>query len=247
MTEPATAPPEPRPHHSRLQPLAAVLGAALLAGLAGWVGYGQGQRSAGHDAAAEASRRTVLEGQVEQLAADNKRLNAKVAELEMARRLDRDAYGQVERTLGDLQSRLARQSDDLAFYRSIVSPADGIQGLRIQRFEVLPGANEREVRLKLTLVQAMRHESVVSGLAQITLLGTKDGVPTRYTVGELLGKPRAQLPFSFRYFQAVEQTITLPAGFEAFETEVEVHSSKLRAPVEQVFPWKVTGQAAAAL
>jgi hypothetical protein len=225
----------------------AVLGAILLAGLAGWIGYGQGQRSAGHDAAAGADHRAVLEGQIERLEVDNKRLNAKVAELEMSRRLDRDAYGQVERTLGDLQSQLARQSDDLAFYRSIVSPADGIQGLRIQRFEVLPGAETREVRLKLTLVQAMRHESVVSGLAQITILGMKDDVPTRYTVGELLGKPRAQLPFSFRYFQTIEQTVTLPEGFQAFETDVEVHSSKLRTPVEQVFPWKVAGQAVAAL
>jgi outer membrane murein-binding lipoprotein Lpp len=224
-----------------------VLGAILLAGVAGWIGYGQGQRSAGHDAAAGADQRAVLEAQIERLEADNKRLNAKVAELEMSRRLDRDAYGQVERTLGDLQSQLARQSDDLAFYRSIVSPADGIQGLRIQRFEVLPGAESREVRLKLTLVQAMRHESVVSGLAQITILGMKDDVPTRYTVGELLGKPRAQLPFSFRYFQTIEQTVTLPEGFQAFETDVEVHSSKLRTPVEQVFPWKVTGEAVAAL
>ena len=59
----------------------------------------------------------------------------------MARRLDRDAYGQVERTLGDLQSKLARQGDDLAFYRSIVSPADGVQGLRIQRFDVRSGTS----------------------------------------------------------------------------------------------------------
>lgn len=238
---------ESRPTRSRLVLGFAGLGAILLAGVAGWIGYGQGQRSAGHDAAAGADQRAVLEGQLERLEFDNKRLNAKVAELEMSRRLDRDAYGQVERTLGDLQSQLARQSDDLAFYRSIVSPADGIQGLRIQRFEVLPGAETREVRLKLTLVQAMRHESVVSGLAQITILGMKDDVPARYTVGELLGKPRAQLPFSFRYFQAIEQTVTLPEGFQAFETAVEVHSSKLRTPVEQVFPWKVAGQAVAAL
>jgi outer membrane murein-binding lipoprotein Lpp len=246
VTGPATAPESTSPL-SRLPLLITVLAVALLAGLAGWIGYVQGQRSAGHDAAAEASRRQVLEGQVEQLATSNKRLNAKVAELEMSRRLDRDAYGQVERTLGDLQSQLSRQSDDLAFYRSIVSPADGVQGLRIQRFEVLPGEKEREVRLKLTLVQAMRHESVVSGLAQITLVGTKADVSARYTVGELLGKPRAQLPFSFRYFQAIEQTVTLPEGFQAFEAEVEVHSSKLRSPVEQVFPWKVPGQPVAAL
>jgi hypothetical protein len=224
-----------------------LLGAVLLAGLAGWFGYVQGQRHAGHDASAAANRRAAIEEQSAQLEVDNKRLNARVAELEMARRLDRDAYGQIESTLGDLQSQLSRQSDDLAFYRSIVSPVDGIQGLRIQRFEVLPGTEPRQVQLKLTLVQAMRHESVVSGLAQITLLGMKDDAPARFSVGELLGKPRAQLPFSFRYFQTIEQTVVLPAGFQAFETDVEVHSSKLRTPVRQTFPWKVTGQPVAPL
>ena len=173
----------------------------------------------GHDAAGEAEKRAVVADHDQRLELENKRLHARVAELEMARRLDRDAYGQVETTLGDLQSQLARQSDDLAFYRSIVSPADGIQGLRIQRFEVLPGVAPREVQLKLTLVQAMRHESIVAGLAQITLLGVKDDVPARFSVGDLLGKPRAELPFSFRYFQTIEQTVVLPEGFEPFETE----------------------------
>jgi hypothetical protein len=159
----------------------------------------------------------------------------------MARRLDRDAYGEIERTLGDLQSQLARQGDDLAFYRSIVSPADGIQGLRIQRLEVRPGAGPREFRLRLTLVQAMRHESIVSGLAQITIAGMQGDVPARYTVGELLGQPRAQLPFSFRYFQAIEQVVQLPEGFEPYETDVRLQSNKLRGPVQQSFQWKIAG------
>jgi hypothetical protein len=227
--------------------LYAALAAASLAALAGWIGYGLGQRSAGHDGATEAEKRAVAEDQGKRLAFENKRLNARVAELEMARRIDRDAYGQVETTLGDLQSQLARQSDDLAFYRSIVSPADGIQGLRIQRFEVLPGDEPRQVRLKLTLVQAMRHESIVAGLAQINLVGARDGVPARFSVGDLLGKPRAELPFSFRYFQTIEQSVVLPEGFRPFETEVRVRSSKLRAPVQQTFAWKVAGQSVAAL
>jgi len=232
---------------SRLPLLYAALAAALLAALTGWIGYGLGQRSAGNDSATAAEKRAVVEDQGQRLEFENKQLNARVAELEMARRLDRDAYGQVEATLGDLQSQLARQSDDLAFYRSIVSPADGIQGLRIQRFEVVPGAAPRQVRLKLTLVQAMRHESIVAGLVQITLLGAKDAVPARFSVGDLLGKPRAELPFSFRYFQTIEQTVVLPEGFEPFETEVRVRSSKLRAPVQQKFAWKVAGQPVAAL
>jgi hypothetical protein len=211
--------------------------------LVAWVAYGQGQRNAGHDAAAAAEHRELLTGQLGRLEYENRSLQEKVAELEMARQLDRDAYGQIERTLGSLQSQLARQGDDLAFYRSIVSPADGIQGLRIQRFEVAPGEAPREVKLKLTLVQAMRHESLVSGLAQVTISGMQADRPVRFTVGELLGRPRAQLPFSFRYFQTLEQTVTLPEGFQAFEAYVQVQSSKVSAPLQQAFAWKVGDQA----
>jgi hypothetical protein len=100
--------------------------------------------------------------------------------------------------------------------------------------------------LELTLVQAMRHESVVAGLAQITIAGMQGDVPVRYTVGELLGQPRAQLPFSFRYFQSIEQAVTLPEGFEPYETDVRLQSTKMRGPVQQAFQWKVGGTSAPA-
>jgi hypothetical protein len=209
-----------------------------------WLGYQRGQLAAGLNAAGIARERRDLEDKVARLEAENSALNAQAAELEMARRLDRDAYGQIERTLGDLQSRLARQSDDLAFYRSIVSPADGVQGLRIQRFEVTAGARAREFVIKVTLIQAMRQESVVSGLTQVVVHGMQGDRPARYTVGELLQQPRAQLPFSFRYFQTIEQAVTLPEGFQAFEAEVQVRSSKLRFPMQQAFPWKIAGEGA---
>jgi hypothetical protein len=219
----------------------AALATLLAVGAVGWFAYQQGQLSAGRDAAADARERQVLAEKADRLEVENTRLNARVAELEMARRLDRDAYGQVERTLGDLQSQLARQTDDLAFYRSIVSPTDGIQGLRIQRFETVPGPGKREFVLKLTLVQAMRHENVVSGLVQIEINGMQGDKPTRYPLGQLVGKPGMRLPFSLRYFQTIEQPVTLPEGFEAFETEVTVTSSKLHFPMERSFPWKVGG------
>ena len=221
----------------------AVAAAVAAVGAGSWFAYQRGQMSAGLDAAEVARERRDLTSKVTRLEAENSKLNAQVAELEMARRLDREAYGHVERTLGDLQSQLSRQADDLAFYKSIVSPADGIQGLRIQRFEVEPGARPREYVLKLTLIQAMRHESLAAGLADVVIHGMQGDRPARHTVGELLGRPRAQLPFSFRYFQTIEQAVTLPEGFQAFEAEVQVRSSKLRFPMEQSFPWKPAGQA----
>jgi hypothetical protein len=222
----------------------ALAGAVGLAALAGAFGYHRGQLAAGLDVGRVALERRELTGRATQLEEDNQRLTARVAELEMARRIDREAYGQVEKTLGDLQSQLSRQGDDLAFYRTIVSPADGIQGLRIQRLDVQPGAAPREFVLRLTLIQAMRHESLVSGLAQLVIHGTEGDRPASHSVGELIGRPQAQLPFSFRYFQTVEQAVTLPEGFAAYEVEVQVKSSKLRVPVRQSFPWKAAGPVA---
>jgi hypothetical protein len=220
-----------------------VAGAALLLAVILAYAYHRGRLSAGLDAAQVALERRELVARADRLEQQNARLNARVAELEMERKLDREAYGQVEQTLGELQSQLSRQSDDLAFYKSIVSPADGVQGLRIHRFEVRPGIEPREFRMQLTLVQSMRHESVASGLVQVVVHGMQGDRPARHSVGELLGRPKAQLPFSFRYFQTIEQAVTLPEGFQPFEAEVQVRSGKLRSPMQQSFPWKVGGQA----
>jgi len=240
-------PSQPAPRFWQRRPSAGalvVLALALVAlALVGWFAWQQGRRAGGYDSAFVESQRRDARAQIEVLQRENSRLNTRVAELEMARQLDREAYGQIERTLSDLQAQLSAQGGDLAFYRSIVSPADGIQGLRIHRFEVVPAAGPREFRLALTLIQAMRHESLASGLVQIALAGLTASRPSRYTVGELLGKPRAQLPFSFRYFQTIEQNVTLPAGFEPLEVEIEVRSSKLRGPVRQNFPWKPAASA----
>jgi hypothetical protein len=215
------------------------LAALAACALVGWIGFERGQLSAGHDAIEETRRRGVLADRVARLKAENGRLNARVAELEMARQLDRDAYGQIERTLGELQSQLARQGDDLAFYRSIVSPADGVQGLRIQRFEVDPGATPLEFVIKLTLVQAMRHDSAVSGLVQVVVNGMRGDRPARVQVGDPLGRSADSLPFSFRYFQALEQRVVLPEGFRPFEVDVEARIARGRSPIRHSFAWKV--------
>ena len=241
MMEPATEAAAGRPWFRWL----AAAAAAIVLGLLLVLAYNRGQASAGLSAAQVALERRELVAKSDRLERQNSKLNARVAELEMARKLDREAYGQIEQTLGELQSQLSRQADDLAFYKSIVSPADGVQGLRIHRFEVSPGAEPREYQLKLTLIQSMRHESVAAGLVQVVIHGMQGDRPARHSVGELLGRPKAQLPFSFRYFQTIEQDVTLPEGFQAFEAEVQVRSSKLRFPMQQSFPWKAGAAPAA--
>jgi multidrug efflux pump subunit AcrA (membrane-fusion protein) len=218
-----------------------IVSVAVVSTMALWYAYHSGEVAGGLNSAQVARERKNMTERLARLDAENSRLNARVAQLEMARRLDREAYSQVEQSIGEMQSKLARQNDDLVFYQSIVSPEDGIQGLRIQRLEIVPGPGPREYLFKLTLIQAMRHDTVVAGLAGIEIHGMAGAKPVSYSVGDLIGQPGAALPFSFRYFQTLEQAVTLPEGFEAFEARVSVRSRKLRNPIEQSFPWKVAG------
>lgn len=211
------------------------LALAAAAGLL-WLGHRQGQRVAGYDFADEVRQRRALEAQVDLLERRNAKLNARVAELEMARELDRDAYGQVERTIGEMQSKLARQGDDLAFYRSIVSPEDGVQGLRIQRFAVRPGTGPREYVVDVTLIQALRQDALLSGSLQVVVQGITAGRPARYTLEQLGGTGRNS--FSFRYFQTLERSITLPEGFLPYDVEVRAQAGR-GTSVRRSFPWKV--------
>lgn len=202
--------------------------------------YEWGRFQGGYSKFAELQHRRELTTKLEALEEANAKLRAEAAAAELARDVDRKAYGDVEKTLADLQAQVLKHREELTFYRGIVSPEDGIGGLRIQRFQVFPGGIDNHYSLRLVLVQSMRQDAVVSGSVSIQIEGVKDNQPMELTLADAGGETRADglVPFQFRYFQNLEQKITLPAGFEPKAVNVEVKSSRL-APVRESFPWQV--------
>jgi hypothetical protein len=219
--------------------ICAVLGSIV----AMYLMYEWGRLDGGYSKFAEIQRRRDLNTHIEQLQDENERLRAEVASAELSRNVDNKAYADVEKNLADLQAQVLKHREQLTFYRGIVSPEDGIGGLRIQRFQVLPGAAEHHYRLRLVLVQSMRQESVVSGSVIVQLEGVRDNRPVQLPLSETGETTRAdgQLAFQFRYFQNLEQDIVLPDGFEPRAVNVEVRSARL-APVRESYPWQVQAE-----
>ena len=153
---------------------------------------------------------------------------------------DKKSYADVETNLADLQAQVLKHREELTFYRGIVSPEDGIGGLRIQRFQVLAGGVDNHYRLRLVLVQSMRQDTVVSGSVSIQIEGVRENKPVQLMLTEAGGETRAdgQVPFQFRYFQNLEQDVVLPEGFEPRAVTVEVRSPR-QAPVRESYPWQV--------
>jgi outer membrane murein-binding lipoprotein Lpp len=212
-----------------------ILGAMVLYGMYEW-----GRYSAGHNQLESVIERRGLQSKVEALERENDALRGQITAVDTTRDVDRQSYADVERTLGELQAQVLRQSEELTFYRGIVAPADGIGGLRIQRLEVLPGGSDRHFRLRVVLVQAMRQDAVVAGSVGIDIEGALNASPATLSLAEAGGNPPegGRLPFSFRYFQNIEQDVMLPEGFEPLAVNVEVRSGRQPA-VRQAFPWQV--------
>lgn len=211
----------------------------VLAAVGGYLVYEFGRIQAGYDLVDAASERRAYEQRIDTLDDEISALKEQVAMLETHREIDREAYREVEASLTELQAKIQEQRDAIAFYRGIVSPADGNKGLRVQDLKLTRGKNEREYHIRLVLVQALKHDRKVSGDVNLTIEGDLDGVEKTFSYAELLPEEgEAAWAFSFRYFQDFNRQVVLPDGFTPQRVRVEVQSkTRSISSIEESFAW----------
>jgi hypothetical protein len=214
----------------------------LLVLIAGYLVFEYGRISAGYDTLDAANERDELVAHIDTL--DNKieALQQEVALHVTHREIDREAYKEVESSLIALQAKIMEQQDAIAFYRGIVSPADGKPGLRVQDFKLTRRGEEREFNLRLVLVQAMKHDRKVSGDVSVSVEGNEDGEVKSYALTDLLPADADKAwPFSFRYFQDFDRQIVLPDGFTPERVHVEVRSkTRSISSIEESYAWAMS-------
>ena len=181
----------------------------------------------------------ALQGEIASRDREIDDLERQIAILRTSGSIDRETYAGVEANLAELEARIQAQEEELVFYRGIVSPGDGVAGLRVQNVEVLAGEGEATHTLRILLVQAIVHNDRVTGSVRLSLRGTLDGEATAFGLEALGTESRAtDVPYGFRYFQTLDMGIRLPEGFEPAEIEIQVWPRSPRGEtIVQGFPW----------
>jgi hypothetical protein len=221
--------------------LVVVVAVALLAVFALYVIYELGRYNAGYDRLAVAQQRSELEAAIEHLKKDNHELALRLAEIDTQRIGWAREQAEVSRTIGDLQAQVARQAQDLAFYRGVgaQSPTASI-GVAIQRLRIGATPEPAHFRVHLTLVRSVRADDVVNGSAVLQVDGEAQGREETLGLAALTAGSLRELPYSFRYYQNLDQEITIPKDLRPERLSVEVRSSRKGiAPVSQTFIWTV--------
>lgn len=215
--------------------------AALLAG--GYLVFELGRIQANYSIVDNIEERQSFQVQIAGLEQNIAALKQEIALLETHRDIDKVAYKDVEINLTELQRKILEQSDAIAFYRGIVSPADGGRGLRVQELRLTKGKDDQAYMVRLVLIQVMQHDRAVKGNVGVSLEGEQDGVAVTYILQQLVPADEdSSWPFSFRYFQDFDRKLVLPVGFTPEKITIEVRSrTKSIASIEQSFLWR-TGQ-----
>ncbi len=208
-------------HSLRQRRLRLVL-ALLALGLAGWGVFLAGQLSAGLDNDSLRAERDQLRTRLAEAEASNRQLSGRIAVLERTGQIDRQAYGEVERSLKQVQDEIFELKEEVAFYRGIVSPAETASGLSVTRFNLFDMGEAGVYRFKLVLTQLRTNNRLVKGHARIAIDGVLHGKQTRLGLKEVSGGTLDRLKLRFRYFQNIEGDIVLPEGFLPSRVIIEV-------------------------
>jgi hypothetical protein len=175
------------------------------------------------------------------LETENENQRRQLEAAETARRVDREGYGQVARSLGDMQSQIARLNQDLSFYRGLVQPESLIH-VKVQQMQIVPQAAAGSYHLKFVLMQTGKPDKEVNGNALISIDGLQQGKPVSLTYAQVSPSHRLGLAYSFKYFQDYDELLELPQGFEPTRVGVELHNGRdTKNSFRQAFVWKAQG------
>jgi hypothetical protein len=221
--------------------IVSIVAVVLLGGFALYVIYELGRYDAGYDRLAVAQQKAEFEVAIDKLKENNHELNLRLAEIDTQRIGWAREQAEVSHTIGDLQAQVARESQDLTFYRGVgAQNSAAALGVTIQQLRIGATAEPARFRVHLTLVRSVRADDVVNGSAVLQIEGEAEGRQENLGLAALTSGAQRELPYSFRYYQNLDQEITIPEGLRPERLSIEVRSSRKGiAPLSQTFMWNV--------
>ncbi len=198
----------------------------LLLSLAAAVGVGIYEYGRGfggpdrRDLVAEVDR---LRLQLREAEAERNRLTATITALETQMKMERSAQEQLARQAAELGAEANRLRQDLAFFESLLPTKANASGIVIRSFRMQPEGTPDAMRYRLLVQQAGKPERDFVGTVQMQVNVVRDGRSFSLQVPDpAVPESRRPLELSFRHYQRVEGSFTLPQGATARSVVVRI-------------------------
>ncbi len=220
-------------------PLRALLGflAAALAAAAGIAIYEYGRDFAGPDRRELAAQIEQLATQLRDMAAERDRGTALSNSYEGELKVERAAQEQLMHQVQTLENETTRLKEDLAFYDSLLPAGKSDKGIVIRSFRLQPEDESQRMRFRLLIQQSGKADRDFVGSVKMEVKFTQKAGSFVFEIPEADATPDRAKAFelSFRHYQRLEGSFTLPTGAVARSVLVRVLAAG-ETQTQQSFP-----------
>ena len=192
--------------------------AGVFAATVGWWMYDTGLRLAGFERSKADKELQQLTEKVQELTKDNHDLRSISVKSQQQLEIERVTQSDLAKSIKMLQDENASLKEDIAFFRSMMSPGKGDGVVSIYSFRVDSSILPGEYRYKLLLFLSGKREKEFQGAVQLVVNCIKDGERVVMTIPD--GKPAMDLHFKF--YQRVEGTFHVPPGTQVKNVQARV-------------------------
>lgn len=148
-----------------------------------------------------------------------------------------EAQDKVRGEIRELRGQIAELEEAVAFYKNVMSPGSGEQGLRIEKLDLAAGKGANVINYRLVLTQVGDNRRYLSGDVKMMLAGRRGEEAVEVPVATLLASG-SETRFKFRYYQELTGSLTLPEDVVAEQITVKANVSG-RDNKEKSFIWQM--------
>lgn len=166
-------------------------------------------------------------------------LNMQLSNSQVGVGVDKQSMEVLRKEILDLNRKIVQLNESNEFYRQLMEPASDSKGLAIGSFNLLSTASPGRYHYQLVIQQFAKEVRMLTGRANVTLVGTLAGQPKSFALHELSPQLNTvDIPLKLRFYQSLEGEITLPEGFEVSTVEVLAEKTGSTTPVLRSFEWQ---------
>ena len=182
---------------------------------------------------------------IRQLEKSNGRLKNEVALAKRNAEAELVVVQEMKAMMREKDAEVLQLTQELQFYRTLYSPDADHTAVQLKAFRLYAGAGEGQFDYRLVLTGVPGKKDKVSGVIGLSVAGEQQGVEKElvFEAARRAGRDKA-LRFSFRYFQEISGSLSLPEDFEPSGIQVALlRDGRKNKPVVTSYHWdEVYGQ-----
>lgn len=133
--------------------------------------------------------------------------------LEVELAVEQLANQNAQATLKKMSLEHYQVKKELAFYEKVMAPEKEVDGLVIDSIKISDSKSPNYYHFQVALVQQQRKRGYVKGYVDLEIIGSLNNQPTQLALSDISTVSKTDMSYSFKYFQVIEGTFTLPEKF----------------------------------